>query len=179
MNSLSQYILEKFKISKDIKNINSIEDKYSDGDICLKLSLYKVHDIKSISISLGKIFALDFENGKMRMSSASIYEFEINRGLNEPDFGKNYRYNFRDIKKYNYIYLKKELQVYDDVILIPSNKAIEVLNKIVKNNTLNLHDFINTMDNEEIPVEIYDGKNYKEYSKKVLDFYIDYFKRIK
>ena len=181
MKKLNNYIAEKLHITKDIKNVKEV--KYSVGDVCLRLSLDKTYTNKeAISLALVKIDELDLEKGKMKSSSALLYYSELRKGNQHLDFGKSYKYNFKNINKFKYIYLKKELGVGNDIILIPQDEAVDILNKNLKDNKLNLHDYINTLEDKEIEIgEVFcigAGDTTKKYDKIILDFYIDFLKKL-
>jgi len=134
MNSLSQYIIEKFKISKDIKT-----DKYNIGDYCLAISLYnwESHNFNNndakVCIGLDILKLTDINKQENKISTIfgdyiTTYHHTNTHGIVKLDISS------KDSSKY--IYSK----IYDLLleVIIPEEEALNILKYIKKNKTFNI-----------------------------------------
>lgn len=125
MKQINTYIIEKLKLNQDSALISPIQERYKVGNICLRIDSNKSDTPGKGYISLIFIDELNWEDRTMYFSSTYSHK--------DVTFGKSYKYKFKDIKKYDYLYLAKSYGVEDDEIIIPQEESLHVLEEIINN----------------------------------------------
>lgn len=150
MKELTTYIIEKFKINKktkgDAPKITNLSDKYSVGDICLKIVDTGIRPQKRVYIDAIKITNVT----KTKLE----YAYVTNINDKGTRFIQMKRNDVSRINDYNYFFTSG---MTSTTIIVTREDSINILKQIKKDNYKfdtykSLHKSSNTVESDLIPV---------------------------